>query len=319
LTLLQYKLKLQILGMLSWYAGARQEEQEMAIGFLGSIKHKVVEYPSGNMVDAEKGFRDGFGGTIDHENAPDGKYKHLDLDAADLVANNINLICATGGLPAAKAAATAAKGQIPVLVIVGKMPTPTGVNPYDDLSGQNIAGINLGTSANISQAAALLAGKLGQSTTQNIVLLVNKASQVGKDEKTDWENGGGKCLPYDPPDDNDPHHIASIIRPMLDAAKANGAVGVVVSADPFFNLNRKELSKAVDRSGLAGCYSFLEYINDGEGSYYYGPRLYSQYKSLGAMAKQVLGMPQAQRTNIRASVGIVMMAPDMIGFMESVV
>jgi hypothetical protein len=46
LTLQQYKLKLQIVGMLSWYAVARQEEQEMAIGFLGSIKHKVVEYPS---------------------------------------------------------------------------------------------------------------------------------------------------------------------------------------------------------------------------------------------------------------------------------
>jgi hypothetical protein len=250
------------------------------------------------MVDAQKAFRDGFGEKIDHENAPDGKYKHLDRHAADLVANTIELICATGGLPAARAAARAAQGKIPVLIMVGKMPTATGVDPYDDLSGQNIAGINLGTSANISRAAAFLAGKLGQSTTQNIVLLVNKASQAGKDEKTDWENGGGKCLPCEPSDDNDLHHIASMIRPMLDTAKRNGAVGVVVSADPFFNLNRKELSKAVDRSGLAGCYPFLEYINDAEGSYYYGPRLYSQYKSLGAMAKQVLGMPQAQRTNI---------------------
>src|SRR5580704_4208033 len=105
----------------------------MTIGFLGSTKHKIV-HPNGNMVDVESAFTDGFIGQIDFENQPDGKYGHLNQDASGLRAQNVNLICATGGLPSARSAAVAAQGQIPVLVIVGKMPTATG-NIYDDLSG----------------------------------------------------------------------------------------------------------------------------------------------------------------------------------------
>jgi hypothetical protein len=43
----------------------------MTIGFLRSIKLKVV-HPSGNMVDAESAFTDGFTGQIDFDNPADG-------------------------------------------------------------------------------------------------------------------------------------------------------------------------------------------------------------------------------------------------------
>jgi hypothetical protein len=216
---------------------------------------------------------------------------------------HVDLICATGGLASAQAAALAAQGQIPVLIIVGKMPTVTG-NQYNDLTGNNVAGINLGTSGNIFDCASVLAGKLGLSSTTNILLLVNTKSQVGQDEQGYWQNAGRQCLVYAPGNDNNANEIDTVIAPMLAAAKKKGASGIVVNADPFFNLNRKKITAAVNNAGLQGCYPFLENVNDADGTYYYGPRLYNQYKSLGTMARQVLAMSQAQRLQIRQSIGI---------------
>jgi hypothetical protein len=183
------------------------------------------------------------------------------------------------------------------------MPTVTG-NQYNDLTGNNVAGINLGTSGNIFDCASVLAGKLGLSSTTNILLLVNTKSQVGQDEQGYWQNAGRQCLVYAPGNDNNANEIDTVIAPMLAAAKKKGASGIVVNADPFFNLNRKKITAAVNNAGLQGCYPFLEYVNDADGTYYYGPRLYNQYKSLGTMARQVLAMSQAQRLQIRQSIGI---------------
>src|SRR5436190_8516552 len=116
----------------------------MTIGFVGSIEHRVV-HPNGNMVNSKSAVLDGFPGMTYRENKADGKYQHLNTDATNLIGPDVELLCATGGIPAAQAAARAANGTIPVLLIIGGMPPATG-NQTDDLTGDNIAGINLGTS-----------------------------------------------------------------------------------------------------------------------------------------------------------------------------
>jgi|tagenome__1003787_1003787.scaffolds.fasta_scaffold20940571_2 hypothetical protein len=180
----------------------------MTIGFLGSTKHRVIA-PNGSMVDADKAFSDGFGRRPDFENLADGKYRHLGGDATNLFNQRVELICATGGIPSAQAAAAAAN-NIPVLIIVGEV---TGA-----LSGQNIAGINLLTSKNIFASADFLRQQTGFRTDQ-IVLLVNTSSPAGHDEKVAWEAAGGKCLTYTPAGDNNENDIPTDIRPKLVAAQ----------------------------------------------------------------------------------------------------
>src|SRR5262249_3717687 len=199
----------------------------------------------------EIGYGEGQNLAIENRYA-DGQYDRLPGMAADLIRRPVGLIVAAG--PPAALAARTATTTIPIVFIVGLDPVAAGLVASFNHPGGNATGISL------------VSGPLGQKRLELVREFVPKANAVAM-----------LVNPLGP-------DAAPEIRDMQAAAQANGleirmlnastpseldvalasladhrAGALLVGADPFFMIRRKEIVALVARQGIPAVYPFREF------------------------------------------------------------
>ncbi len=238
------------------------------IGFLGST-------PSAGFEHLAAAFRAGLaaksnsanGNAIVVEAWAGGNYERLDELANCLVHQKVELLVAAGGIVAAKAAiAAASPSNIPVLYVTGRNPSIDQLDEYPKAYG-----INVDTSDLLDARRQDLEVILGAGA--KIVLMVNPRAVVASQEEKSFGD----------------YFEASVAN--LSAAFANGsrdAQGVVVSADPYFNSQRRTIVDLAAKHSIAASYPWCDYVELG-GLIGRGPNLTRVYSRLGLMAAAILG------------------------------
>jgi putative ABC transport system substrate-binding protein len=201
----------------------------------------------------------------------DGDYNNLDQMAKDLVAmKELESIAATGGL-VSTSAIEKVKPKIPILFATGRL------KEEDDSSHPNNSkGIYLGTTKKnvvLKDTRKILRRLMGNKTI-NAFHLVNPKSAVYDKEK-EW-----------------PDHVeASTVTELATAfsnATNNDAEALTVSADSFFNHNKKAIIALANNTFKKPvAYPFVEYVING-GLVSAGPSLSNVYKQLGKWAGMLL-------------------------------
>lgn len=222
----------------------------------------------------------------------DGKYKSKKKDSKlEKIAKKymdgthpVKLVIATGGvvaLEAAVKAADATKSAIPIIYIIGRAPI-TGLTDHANASG----GVNLSLPSMNKARVDELRKKLGMPTG-SVALLVNTNSEMGPYEASnDWDekNWGPIVSVGDVDEDNDNIDLKNAV------AALNNSNAAVVSGDPYFMSQRKELAKLINANKKWVCYPFAKYLDyaDNKKSIVIGADLEAEYEQLGKKAKQIL-------------------------------
>jgi putative tryptophan/tyrosine transport system substrate-binding protein len=200
----------------------------------------------------------------------DGDYTKLEQMAKDLVAvSELKSIAATGGA-VSTSAVEKAQPTIPILFASGR-------RKADDSAAHplNSKGIYLGTTTkNVidKDTRKILRKLMGRKI--NAHHLINPLSVVYDKEK-DW------------PDHHEASTVADLPKAFSDATN-KGAEALTVSADSFFNHNRKAIIGLANNTfKKPAAYPFVEYVMDG-GLVSAGPNLASVYMQLGKWAGMLL-------------------------------
>jgi ABC-type uncharacterized transport system substrate-binding protein len=267
----------------SWPLAARAQQPTMpVIGFLSSASpapfaHLVTNFRKGL---SEVGFIEGQNVAIEFRWAQ-GKYNQLSELAADLAGRGVTVIAATGG-DASALAAKAATSTIPVVFIIGGDPVGLGLVLSFNRPGGNVTGMTLLTGSLDEKRFGLLQELMPQTTV--IAALVNQNSPLARAQT--------KAL----------QAAASVLRkrvlilnassePDFDAAfgimTQQQAGALVVTADPFFFLQRAQIVALAARHAIPAIYEFREIAMAG-GLISYGPSIAGMYLQAGVYAGRIL-------------------------------
>jgi putative ABC transport system substrate-binding protein len=245
------------------------------IGFLNSgtkaeFTHLLAAFRDGLKLNGYKAAGPASKGAKDvriHAEWANGDYSQLSAKATSLIDKRVNVIVATGGIGAARAAAKIGS-QTPLLFTSGRK-APAHGDPTT-----NAKGVYLGMSTpNLEdhQRYKRLRELLGQNA--HIYQLINKGTPV-YDEEGKWSK---------------PLMAGSLaeLKAAFQTAVSNKADALLVSGDPFFNSNRAEIVKLAAKHKIPACYPWREYVEAG-GLMSQGPNLAKVYRRLGIWAGMLL-------------------------------
>jgi putative ABC transport system substrate-binding protein len=225
------------------------------------------------------GFVEGRNVTIEYRWA-EGRYDRLQTLAADLVRRNSNVIAATGGTVAAKAA-KAATSTIPILFVAGFDPVHEGLVASLNRPGGNATGVAVYTAELGTKRLELL-----QKLVPNrpISILVNPDANSTVVEKAHAQNAARE-LKFE----------LRILEARTDLeiekafsdAVSHGTGALLVSADSFFTSRHAEIVVLAARHALPVCYPWPQYVDAG-GLMSYGPNLTWAYEQIGLYTGRIL-------------------------------
>jgi putative ABC transport system substrate-binding protein len=211
----------------------------------------------------------------------EGHFRELDALAAELAADHVALIAATGGVRSAQAA-KGATATIPIVFVLGGDPVQLGLVTSFNKPGGNVTGITIITTEMATKRLKLLYDL--DPEIRNTAVLVNPEA-VTADIEIESEIAAA----------------SSTGRPLV-VLKASSGVEIeaafasaierqvralVISADPFFMAQRAQIvGLAADHKFLV-IYAFREFVDDG-GLMSYGPSLASAYRQAGIYAGRIL-------------------------------
>jgi len=212
------------------------------------------------------------------------KYPKVLDDLADelVVVENVQLIVASGGIVSARAAAAAGaktSPPTPVLVCLGQADTT--------LPTSFVAGVNLNTPGQNDYRAALLKNRNGLASEDNICLVVNSNSAMGKSERDQWDATGRPFVETGRSGNNDDGRLGKAFEYAVD----DGAEAFIISSDPFFTSKAKKLFTIIKGTNLPACFPFKEYLDGQTPNQKYvswGPSLVDAYVTLGEQAIGIL-------------------------------
>ena len=266
--------------MAAWALAARAQQPAIpAIGFLSS----AVSGP-GNLAFrkglSHAGYVSGQNVIIEIREAK-GRYDQLATLAADLVRRKVNVIVAAGGLVSARAA-IAATTTIPILFIAGFDPMKLGLVSSFNRPGGNATGVSIYTTELLAKRLELLRELLPRAS--RIALLINADNVVSEIEADDMEmlaRAAGLRLIIVKA------NAATGFEGAFSAAATDRADALLVSADPFFTIQRTRIVALAARHRLPAAYPWLEYVEAG-GLMSYGPILLDAYQQIGVYAGRIL-------------------------------
>jgi putative ABC transport system substrate-binding protein len=158
---------------------ARAQEQTPVVGFLGDTPREWVSYVAAFVHGLKEiGYVDGGNVRIEYRWA-EGRYLRLPDLAADLVRQQVGVIVASAGTPAALAA-KAASSTIPIVFMVGGDPIELGLVDSFNRPGGNITGVFLFAQAVEAKKLELLGKLVPPKVTIAYLLNPNNPAAEGK-------------------------------------------------------------------------------------------------------------------------------------------
>jgi putative ABC transport system substrate-binding protein len=258
-----------------------QQKAMPVIGFLGISNaalyaSRITAFRSG--LD-ETGYVEGQNLAIEYRWA-EGHYDRLPALAADLVARKVEVIAATGGDAAARAA-KAATSTIPIVFTGGADPVGEGLVASLARPGGNLTGISIMSRELTPKRLELLSELVPQARV--IALLVNSSSAAGwiTPDMEEAARTKGVQLPI----------VTAGSESEIDAVFASlvqlQAGGLIVASDPFFSSRRDQLAALAARHAVPAIYGFRDFAEAG-GLISYGTSRAGVYHQLGIYAGKIL-------------------------------
>jgi putative ABC transport system substrate-binding protein len=269
-------------GMTGWRLPAYAQDTIPTIGFLNSASRGQLTQPLEWFHEGlrEQGYVEGRNVRVDYRWA-DGDYADLDKYMAELIRNRVTLVVATGGAVSAKAAINATT-TIPIVFVIGFDPVELGFVKGLNRPDSNVTGVSVFTTELVEKRFELLNRLVPGGGA--FALLVNPGS-VTTPIDIQWtkeaaEPSGKSILVLEAKTDVD-------IDKAFAAAVEQHARGLLVTADPFFNVRRGQIVALAARHRIPAVYPWAEYARAG-GLMSYGPELSWAYRRAGINTGRIL-------------------------------
>ena len=265
----------------TWPLAARAQQQKMpVVGFLnGGSPDGYAPYVTGFLHGlGETGYVEGKNVTLDYRWAR-GQYDRLQIMAADLVRRNVAVIAAnTPTAPVAKAATT----EVPIVFVNTGDPVVAGLVASFNRPGGNVTGVSL-LGPELETKRLELLDQLVPGTTP-IGVLVNPMNPAADIQLRKLQEA------------------ASMIKRRIDVVRAstapdiemafgiaaqNGADGLLVVQDPFYNSRRDQIVALAARYRRPVVYPLREFADIG-GLVSYGHDLVDGYRQMGVYVGRIL-------------------------------
>jgi len=269
--------------VVAWPLVTRAQQSAMpVVGVLGSASAAVYSERLGLIRQGltEAGFTEGRTVAMEYRWA-EGHLDRLPALASDLVGHGVNVIIATGGLQAPRAAMSATS-TIPIVFSTDGDPVKQGLVSTLSRPSGNATGITV-------FSASLTAKRLGifrelVPKTKVFGLLVNPAADQAQEQIEDAEETG-RSLGLEIRVLN--AQSGAEFEPALATLRAVGDAALLVSSDPLFVARREMLTTAVNQHGIPALYGRRDFAAVG-GLASYGANLAESYRSMGAYVGRIL-------------------------------
>jgi len=266
----------------TWPLVARaQQTSAPVVGFLSAVSrietaHLVAAFQRGL---TETGFTEGKNVAIEYQFA-EGHYDRLPAQAAELVRRPVDVIVASAP-PAANAARTATT-TIPIIFIVGLDPVAAGLVASFNRPGGNATGISL-ASGPLGQKRLELVREFAPKA-KTVAMLVNPLGPDAAPEIRDMQAAAqANGLEIRMLNASTPSELDVALATLAD----HRAGALLVGADPFFMVRRKEIVALVTRQGIPAVYPFREFPAAG-GLMSYGTNIANAYRQAGIYCGRIL-------------------------------
>jgi putative ABC transport system substrate-binding protein len=270
-------------GAIAWPVSVSAQQKLMpVIGYLsgGSASFYAPILPAFLEGLRESGYVEGQNVEIEYRWA-EGHYDRLPAFAAELVSRPVDLITATGGILALRAA-KAVTSTIPIVFTSGSDPVAEGLVASLARPGGNLTGVSFLTAGFYpkriqllselvpqAQSIAMLAYANGPNTSDNLRQAAEAAKVLGKK--------------FEP--------LMVAVAADFDATFASlekmKAVALVVQTDPFIDARVDQLIALAARAAVPAIYGFRRFAAAG-GLMSYGASIAGVYRQAGAYAGKVL-------------------------------
>jgi putative tryptophan/tyrosine transport system substrate-binding protein len=270
-----------ISGAAAWPLVARAQQQTRVVGFLGDSPREWAMYVAAFVHGLKKiGYVDGGNVRIEYRWA-DGQYLRMPELVAELVRQQVGVIFASAGTPAALAA-KAATSTIPIVFMVGRDPVELGLVDSFNRPGGNITGVFLFAQAVEAKKLELLSKLVPPNVTIAYLFNPNNPAAEGKsNEMQEAARSLGRQL----------HVLNAGTESEINVAFAvlvQQRVGaLVVAADPFFDTHRDKLVAFAARHAVPAIYQWREFTVEG-GLMSYGNSLTWAYHQVGIYTGRML-------------------------------
>jgi putative tryptophan/tyrosine transport system substrate-binding protein len=267
----------------AWPLAARAQQSAMpVVGFIGSRSPG----DSANLVAA---FRAGLGetGFVENQNVmvefrwAEGQYDRLPMLSADLVAHQVAVIAAPGGIAAGLAAKTATT-KIPIIFLTGADPVQFGLVKSLSRPDGNLTGVAILTNTLAPKQLELLREVAPDATL--IAFLVNPKNPLAESDTREVHSAAGttghKILILSASNDSD-------IDNAFVALVQQKAGALLVMSDPLFNSRPDKIVALAARHAIPAIYQWRDFPAAG-GLMSYGTVLADAYRLVGVYAGKIL-------------------------------
>jgi putative ABC transport system substrate-binding protein len=266
----------------AWPIAVRAQQPMPVVGFLSSRS-------PGESASMLVAFRDGLreSGFVEGQNLAitfrwaEGHYDRLPALVAELIDLRVTVLFAAGGPPSALAA-KAATSTIPIVFSAVNDPERIGLISSLNRPGGNVTGMSMFTSGIAGKSVELLKEIVPKATA--IAYLVNPSNPTADIYATE-ATAAASALGIQV------RRLDASTERNLDEVFAGlaglGIGGIVVSGDPFFEVERERLAALEARYAIPAIYSFREYVLAG-GLMSYGASLPDSYRRAGIYVGRIL-------------------------------
>jgi putative ABC transport system substrate-binding protein len=267
----------------AWPLSAAAQQPTPVIGFLigagspAAFADRIAAFREGLK---DTGFVEGHNVAFDFRWGGEA-YDRIPALAAALVGRRVNVIVAGGG---AAHPAKAATTTIPIVALSGGDPIKSGLVTSLNRPEGNITGVSLLTFSLGAKRFELLRQVIPDGST--IAMLTNPSNPDpetkadAREVETAARGFGQRLLVVTASKQDD-------FEPAFGTMVREGARGLLVMADPFFNNNRNTLIALAARNAMPAIYEWGETAKDG-GLMGYGSSLQDAYRHLGSYSGKIL-------------------------------
>ena len=268
-------------GAIVWPLGASAQTPPIpVIGFLNSASRAPF---APLLAGFHQGLKDG--GFVEGQNVAveyrwaEGQYDRLPALAADLVQRKVAVIASTGGTVTARAARDATT-TIPIFFVAGANPVEEGLVTSFGRPGGNITGVSTYTSELAPKRLELLRELLPKVKKIATLSNPNNLAVEMQELEEPARIAGVQLLAITAANESE-------FKQAFASAVAQHAEAILVSADPFFNSERKQLVALAAEHHLPAAYPWRLYAEAG-GMMSYGTSLPALYRQVGQSVSRIL-------------------------------